>query len=190
MTDGPDRGASSERSTCIYCLENKPISQFSCVTETGASLGTCGVRHCAGTTSRRGRAFRTMTLPGTPREARLIPAFSVTKEAAARPNSVVAAAPLNHSSDRAVRATLGRQGRPRRPVLRVGRSRLTPPPGTHPMGRHGSGAWHRGGARHRVHSIAKPWELERSARAPAAVTPSRTTASGTTARRHTWAPNC
>jgi hypothetical protein len=40
-----------------------------------------------------------------------------SKEAAVRPNSVVADSSINHSSDHAVPATLGRQGRPRRPVL-------------------------------------------------------------------------
>jgi hypothetical protein len=56
-------------------------------------------------------------LPGTPREARAVLALPFSREAAARPNSVVADAPINHSSDHSVRATLGRQGRPRRPVL-------------------------------------------------------------------------
>jgi hypothetical protein len=59
-----------------------------------------------------------MSLPGTPREARPILVLPSSRQAAARPNSVVADAPINHSSDHAVRATLGRQGRPRRPVLR------------------------------------------------------------------------
>jgi hypothetical protein len=61
-------------------------------------------------------------LPGTPREARPCLVLPVSKEAAARLQSVVADLPINHSSDHAVRATLGRQGRPRRPGLRVGRS--------------------------------------------------------------------
>ena len=71
--------------------------------------GTCGVRHCAGTTTQRRNAPRTMSLPGTPREARLWLVLPFSREAAARPSSGVAAAPLNLSSEHAVRATLGRQ---------------------------------------------------------------------------------
>jgi hypothetical protein len=60
-------------------------------------------------------------LPGTPREARSCLVLPFSREPAARPNSVVADLPINHSSDDAVRATLGRQGRPRRLVLREGK---------------------------------------------------------------------
>jgi len=57
---------------------------------TARHLGTCGVRHCAGAATQRQSAPRTMSLPGTPREARPRPFVAVTKQAAARPNSVVA----------------------------------------------------------------------------------------------------
>lgn len=65
---------------------------------TSRPIGTCGVRHCAGTTTQQRSAPRTMTLPGTPREARPRVVLPVSKEAAARPNSVVAAL---HSTTRA-----------------------------------------------------------------------------------------
>jgi hypothetical protein len=66
--------------------------------EISRPIGTCRVRHCAGTTTQRRRTPRTMSLPGTPREARPRLVLPVSREAAARPNSVVAAL---HSTTRA-----------------------------------------------------------------------------------------
>jgi hypothetical protein len=80
--------------------------------------GTTLCRHHDPTTQRP----RTMSLPGTPREARLIPALPSSRQAAARPNSVVAAL---QSATRAT-ALFGRRwdarGGPE------GRRRENPPP--------------------------------------------------------------
>jgi len=77
----------------------------------------CRVRNCAGAALRQRSALRTITLPGTPREARSWTALPAQREAAARASSVVAnfPAPL---IDHAARATLGRRRRPRRPGFR------------------------------------------------------------------------
>ena len=75
--------------------------------------------------------------------------------------------PLNHSRDHAVRATLGRQGRPRRPVFRNGKPGSAKAPGVSDL------------VRARLESIyagrrAVPATIER-ARSPRSIHPSATT---------------
>jgi len=62
-------------------------------TQDGGVRRECLVRKCAGGPLRPRGALRTITLPGTPREARRAQAFPATKEAAACAISVVAALP-------------------------------------------------------------------------------------------------
>jgi hypothetical protein len=79
-------------------------------------IGTCGVQHCAGTTTQRRGAPRAMLLPGTPREAPPCLVLSFSKEAAGVPSAW--SQPFNPPPrDHADGATLGRHGRTRRPVL-------------------------------------------------------------------------
>jgi hypothetical protein len=97
-------------------------------------------------------------LPGTPRGARPILVLPFSKEAAARLNSVVADAPINHSSDRAVRATIVAGTVT---VSGTGTGSGTPAVGEERIQsrwwRHGSGARHLEGSRHRVRSMAMRW---------------------------------
>jgi hypothetical protein len=98
-----------------HCVDVAPSEEL----VTSRPIGTCRVRNVPEQHS-GDECDSHIPLPGTPREARLWLVPPSTKEAAARPKSVVAAPSINHSSDHAVRATLGRQGRTRRPVIKNG----------------------------------------------------------------------
>jgi hypothetical protein len=107
-------------------------SAVSCATETVAHPRDVRGAEGAGTPSRRSGAFRTFRYQALHGKRAPKPALPSSKEAAARPNGVVADLLINHSNDDAVRVTLGGQGRPRRPVSREGAPQSWQRPGQWP----------------------------------------------------------
>ena len=82
-----------------------------------ASTGTCRVRHCAGKVHKDSRRVPHNGDTGQSTGNAMGEAVPAQKEAAARVISVVATLPIFPPRDHADGATLGRQGRPRRPEL-------------------------------------------------------------------------
>ena len=90
----------------------------------GRPNGTCRVRNCAPTTNRPCDAYRTIALPGTPREARSGTALPAQLEAAGARAAWSQTFPLPLTTTLLVRRwDAGPSRRPRRPRMRAGHNR-------------------------------------------------------------------